>query len=50
MNNPKSVAELERQKLFEALRHYISSKHQAPAHLTKSDLLAVLGVLLGETV
>ena len=34
----KTEAEQERQKLFEALRHYFSSKHQVPCYLTNDKM------------
>ena len=44
----KNAHDAERQKLFEAIRHAVSSKHQCPEHLSQSDLLVVLATLLGE--
>lgn len=44
----RTAAEQERQKLFEAIRHAVSSKHQCPEHLSQSDLLVVLATLMGE--
>jgi hypothetical protein len=44
----KTAHDTERQRLFESIRHLVSSKHQCPEWLTHSDLLAVLATLLGE--
>lgn len=38
MNSHKSSLELERQKLFEKLRHYFGSRHQVPCWLTKEKM------------
>lgn len=48
MLTAKSAEALERQKLFEQLRHFVSAKHQCPEWLTHSDLLVVIGLLAGE--
>ena len=45
----KTEAESERQRTFELVRHFLSSKHQCPEHLSQSDLLVVLATLLGES-
>lgn len=47
MTYPKSEADQQRQKLFEQLRHYFSSKHQVPTDLSFSDLKEFL-IILGE--
>lgn len=48
MKPTKTLAEQERQKLFEQIRHLISSKHQCPENLSHNDLLVVLATLTGE--
>lgn len=41
----KSAVDLERQKIFEQIRHAIGIKHQVPANLTVNDLLSILRLL-----
>lgn len=41
----KSAHDKERQKLFEELRHLISSKHQVPDHVDMDDLYKILGII-----
>lgn len=48
MQEPKTEADTERQRVFCLVRHYVSSKHQVPSHLTLSDLLVILATLVGE--
>lgn len=44
----KTEAEQERQKLFEALRHYFGSKHQVPDELDSADLHAMTTIISGK--
>ncbi|MGZ8888029.1 MAG: hypothetical protein ACXW1D_00555 [Halobacteriota archaeon] len=38
------------QKLFEAIRHYVGSKHQVPSHLTEWELRCILNLLTKEDI
>ena len=46
----KSEQDKKRQKLFERIRHVVSSQHQVMAHLTEWELNEVLAMLTKEPI
>lgn len=44
----RTTHQLEKQKLFDTIRHYISCKHNVPEHLDWETLVRVYELLQGE--